>query len=224
MVLLFFGPPGSGKGTQSKLITEWLHIPVISTGEIFRDEVAARTPLGRKAHDIMARGGLISDDIVNGMLEKRLSVGDISEGFLLDGYPRTIPQAIFIDSLLAKAGLPEPAVLHLDVPRQTIINRVSGRRFCPLCKTTYNIYTQPPLDPGVCDTDGMTLETREDDREEVVRERLVQYDKLTGPLIGYYETRDYLRLDGDRPPEVVAREVAEQLESRLIRVRNRRAS
>ena len=224
MVLLFFGPPGSGKGTQSKLITEWLHIPVISTGELFRAEVAARTPLGRKAQEIMAQGGLICDEIVNGMLEKRLSVGDINGGFLLDGYPRTISQAQFLDSLLAKAGLPEPSVLHLDVPRQTIINRVSGRRFCPLCKTTYNIYTQPPRKLGVCDLDGAALETREDDQEEIVRERLAQYDKLTGPLIGYYESRDYLRLDGDRPPEIVAREVADQLEGRLIRVRSRRSA
>jgi adenylate kinase len=224
VVLLFFGPPGSGKGTQSKRITEWLRIPSVATGELFRAEVTAGTPLGREAQAIMARGGLVGDDIVNRMLEKRLSESDIQGGFLLDGYPRTLPQAHFLDELLESLGLPEPTVLHLDVPRQILIERVSGRRHCPLCQSVYNIHFQPPLRSGVCDNDGVVLDVREDDKEEIVRERLALYDRQTGPLLGYYAARDYIRLDGNLPPSEVSTSVATRLESRLVRVRTRRAA
>lgn len=219
VVLLFFGPPGSGKGTQSKLITDWLRIHAVSTGEIFRAEVQAGTPLGRAAQDIMNRGGLVGDDIVNGMLENRLSSADLENGILLDGYPRTIPQAQFLDRFLAARGLPEPTVLHLDSPRDIIVHRVSGRRHCPACNRGYNVYFQPPAQEGVCDYDAEPLSIREDDREEIVRERLLEYDRLTGPLLGYYAGRDYHRIDGNRPPEEVAREVATRLEGQMVRVR-----
>ncbi|MBS1833871.1 MAG: nucleoside monophosphate kinase [Acidobacteria bacterium] len=220
MVLLFFGPPGSGKGTQTKLITDWLRINTISTGEIFRAEVQAGTPLGRAAQNIMNSGGLVGDDIVNAMLENRLSSLDLENGILLDGYPRTIPQAEFLDRFLTSRHLPEPTVLHLDSPRDIIIHRVSGRRHCPVCNRNYNVYFQPPRDEGVCDIDGQPLSVREDDREEIVRERLLEYDRRTGPLLGYYKGRDYQRIDGNRPPEEVAREVATRLEGQLVRVRS----
>jgi len=172
----------------------------------------------------MARGGLVGDEIVNRMLEKRLAEADIQEGFLLDGYPRTLAQAHFLDGLLESLGLPEPTVLHLDVPRQILIERVSGRRHCPLCQTVYNVHFQPPVRPGVCDHDGVPLEVREDDREEIVRERLALYDRQTGPLLGYYAARDYIRLDGNLPPAEVSNRVVTHLEHRLVRVRTRRAA
>jgi adenylate kinase len=222
VVLLFFGPPGSGKGTQSKLITEWLHIPAISTGDLFRAEMLAGTPLGLAAKEIMSRGGLVPDDIVNRMLAKRLGLDDARAGFLLDGYPRTIPQAEFLDHLLDSGGMPHPTILHLEVPREVIVARLAGRRTCPACSTVYNIHFHPPQREGFCDSDGIELHTRDDDREDIVRARLIEYDRQTGPLIGYFQGRDYYKLDGNRPTLEVARDVALQLENRLIRVRTRR--
>ena len=222
MVLLFFGPPGSGKGTQSKLITEWLKVPAISTGELFRAEIASRTALGVAARTIIARGELVGDDIVNRMLEKRLMAPDARGGFLLDGYPRTIPQAEFLDQLLEERGLSGATVLHLEVPRQVIVERLSGRRNCPVCQSIYNVYTQSSRVAGVCDLDGARLEIREDDREEVVRLRLEEYDRVTGPLIGFYSDQDYIRIDGHRDPDEVAQELESALEERLVRVRQRR--
>jgi adenylate kinase len=223
VVILFFGPPGSGKGTQSKKITEWLHIPSISTGELFRAEVAAGTPLGLEAQLIMSQGGLVGDEVANRMLEKRLHGKDLEHGFLLDGYPRTIAQAQFLDHLLDHLGWSEPKVLHLDVPRQVIVERLSGRRFCPACQSIYNIYFQPPKVEGRCDREGAALEVRADDREEVVRARLEAYDRQTDPVIQFYEKRDYHRLDGNQPAEEVARRAMEHLESSLVRVRHRKA-
>ena len=222
MVLLFFGPPGSGKGTQSKRIAEWMGIPAISTGEMFRAEVAAGTPLGREAQEVMSRGGLMGDEIVNRMLEFRLAQETLRGGFLLDGYPRTLSQAQFLDSILNKLGMPEPTVLHLDVPRQSLIERMSGRRHCPMCGHTYNVFTQPPRDHGLCDADGVALESRADDAEGIVRERLRQYELQTGPLIGFYQHRDYHLVNGDRSADEVFRDLTGELESRLVRVRGQR--
>lgn len=222
VVLLFFGPPGSGKGTQSKRIAEWMGIPAISTGEMFRSEVAAGTPLGREAQEVMSRGGLMGDEIVNRMLESRLRQESVRGGCLLDGYPRTLAQAEHLDELLVQLGMPEPTVLHLDVPRQALVERMSGRRHCGLCGRDFNVFTQPPRIDGVCDADGVRLETRDDDAEAVVSERLRQYELQTGPLIGYYRGRDYHRVDGNRSADVVFRDLVGELESRLVRVRGQR--
>jgi len=200
LVLLLFGPPGCGKGTQSRLITNWLHIPAISTGEMLRAEIRAASTLGEAAKSIMARGGLVGDDLVNQMLLQRVSGPDCGGGFLLDGYPRTVEQAEFLDSLLANRGFPEATVLHLDVPNDALIGRMSSRRQCPKCSRVYNLLHEPPKKPGVCDDDGTPLITRKDDQEEVVRARLEMYDQVTRPVLAHYQQRRYYQIRGDRSP------------------------
>ncbi len=213
MVLLLFGPPGSGKGTQSRLITNWLHIPAISTGEMLRREIDTGTELGRLARDVMAMGGLVVDGLVNRMLSERISQPDCQAGFLLDGYPRTVKQAEFLDSALAARGLPSAVVLHLDVPFPLLVARMNSRRQCPACGRTYNLLSGPPRGPGVCDIDGTALIARADDNEAVFRERLRTYDELTRPVLTHYRGRGYHRIDGDRPPKVVFEEIVSILEA-----------
>lgn len=219
MVLLFFGPPGSGKGTQSKRITEWLSIPAISTGELFRAEMQQKTRLGLAAQKVIARGELVGDEIVNAMVERRVSQPDVAGGFLLDGYPRTVRQAAFFEKLLEGRGMPPPTILHLDVPRRVLLERLSGRRYCPGCERIYNVYSQPPRVAGVCDFDGVTLQIREDDREEIVLARQEAYDRQTGPVIDHYLRADYHRLDGNRPAGEVSAAIERILESHLVCVR-----
>ena len=213
MVLLLFGPPGSGKGTQSGLITNWLHIPAISTGEMLRREIETGTELGGLAKHVMATGGLVVDGLVNRMLLERISRPDCQSGFLLDGYPRTVKQAEFLDSALAGRGLPSAIVLHLDVPFPLLIGRMNSRRQCPLCGLTYNLLSRPPRSPGVCDNDGTALAARTDDDEGVFRERLRTYDELTRPVLTHYRGRGYHRIDGDRPPDAVFGEIVSILEA-----------
>ncbi len=213
MVLLLFGPPGSGKGTQSGLITNWLHIPSISTGEMLRREIEEGTELGRLANGVMAMGGLVVDGLVNRMLLERISQPDCRAGFLLDGYPRTVKQAEFLDSTLAARGLPSAIVLHLDVPFPLLIARMNSRRQCPACGRTYNLLSDPPRNPAVCDIDGTVLTARADDNEAVFRERLRIYDELTRPVLTHYRGRGYHRIDGDRPPKAVFEEIVSILDA-----------
>jgi adenylate kinase len=212
VVLLLFGPPGSGKGTQSRLITNWLGIPAISTGDMLRAEIQAGTPLGVAAKSIMASGGLVGDDLVNEMLAHRVSQPDCDAGFLLDGYPRTVEQAEFLDRLLCSRGFPKPIILHLDVPMDALVGRMSSRRQCPTCKRIYNLLHQPPLQTGVCDDDGTPLITRKDDQEDVVRERLRTYDALTRPVLAHYQDRNYHQIRGDRSPSYIFEEITGILE------------
>ena len=214
MVILLFGPPGSGKGTQATRIAGRFGIPAISTGDMFRAELQAGTPLGLAARSIMAKGGLVGDDIVNGMVTSRLAQPDCRGGFLLDGYPRTVPQAEFLDKLLKEKGFPPATVVHLDVPAAVLIPRLTARRQCPKCKTIYNLLHHPPAHDGICDLDGAALIQREDDREEVVRERLKAYDTATGPVTGHYAASGhYHRIDGALPPAEVFREIESLLAS-----------
>ena len=203
MVLLLFGPPGSGKGTQSRLITNWLGIPAISTGDMLRAEIQAGTELGNAARSIMASGGLVSDDLVNKMLARRVAQPDCQRGFLLDGYPRTLQQAEYFDALVKERGLPKPIILHLDVPTDALIGRLTSRRQCPKCGRIYNLLHQPPKKAGVCDDDGTPLVTRKDDQEDVVRDRLRTYDELTRPVLAYYQDRNYYQIRGDRSPSYI---------------------
>jgi len=212
MVLLLFGPPGCGKGTQGAVITKALGVPAVSTGEIFRAELKAGTPLGNAAKEIMASGGLVGDDIVNEMVRGRLKQADCRDGFLLDGYPRTTPQAQFLDGLLGELGYPEPTVIYLDVPDAVLIARLTSRRQCPSCGRIYNLLSQPPQREGVCDADGQPLMQRADDNEEVIKARLKAYAESTGPLVEYYSKRDFHRVDGARQPEQIQTDIDRILE------------
>jgi adenylate kinase len=212
VVLLLFGPPGSGKGTQSRLITSWLGIPAISTGDMLRSEIQAGTALGEAAKSIMTSGGLVGDDLVNKMLAQRIAQPDCERGFLLDGYPRTVQQAEFLDSLICQRGLPKPIILHLDVPMDALIGRMTSRRQCPKCGRIYNLLHQPPKKSGFCDDDGCALATRKDDQEDVVRERIRTYDELTRPVLAYYQDRNYHQIRGDRSPGYIFEEITGILE------------
>jgi adenylate kinase len=207
MVILLFGPPGCGKGTQGAVITQVLQIPAISTGEIFRAELKAGTALGNAAKEIMAGGGLVSDNIVNEMVRGRLKQPDCRNGFLLDGYPRTIPQAEFLDTLFGELGYPEPEVVYLDVPDAALVARLTSRRQCPACGRIYNLLSQPPRREGTCDADGAALIQREDDKESVIRARLKAYAESTGPLIEFYSQRRFHRVDGNRPPADIQKDI-----------------
>jgi adenylate kinase len=212
VILLLFGPPGCGKGTQSRLITNWLHVPAISTGDLLRAEVAAGTDLGGMAKGIMAAGGLVGDDLVNAMLARRLEGEDCVKGFLLDGYPRTVEQAEFLDCVLAKRNLAAPILLHLDVPHDALLSRMTSRRQCPACQRIYNLLHQRPKKDGVCDDDQTPLITRKDDREETVLERLETYERVTRPVLAHYDYQNYYQIRGDRSPNYIFEEIVGVLE------------
>ena len=207
MILLLFGPPGCGKGTQAAHLAERFRMPAISTGEIFRAECKAGTELGRLACTIMSSGGLVGDDIVNGMVAARIARPDCAGGFLLDGYPRTVPQAEQFAAMLRQRGLPDPAVIHLEVAEDALVARLTARRQCPKCLRIYNVMWQPPRQAGRCDDDGEELIAREDDREAVIRQRLAAYRELTGPVLGWYGTAAVRTVDGGLPPEEVTRAI-----------------
>lgn len=218
MVILLFGRPGCGKGTQAAFVRRLLGIPAISTGDMFRAECDAGTPLGKEASEILSRGGLVGDEIVNAMVAQRLAKPDCRNGFLLDGYPRTILQAVFLDGLLHERDMPPPVVLYLDVPHSALVERITSRRQCPDCYRIYNLLYSPPKEEGVCDVDGMPLMRREDDTEEVVEARLRAFDQATGPLLDYYSRRNLCRVDGNLPPEEVHRQIERVLQPALSRM------
>jgi len=203
LIVLLFGPPGCGKGTQAAYLAQHYGIPAISTGEMFRAECRAGTELGRKACAILSSGGLVDDELVNAMVANRIAAPDCAGGFLLDGYPRTVQQAQFFSSLLHKRGLPEPFVIHLDVPEDLLLARLAARRQCPQCKAIYNVIAQPPQREGLCDHDGAELLTREDDREEVIRHRFQAYEALTNPILQWYGAAAVNRIDGGLEPAQV---------------------
>jgi len=212
VIILLFGPPGCGKGTQAAFLVERLQIPSISTGEMFRAECKAGSRLGRRARAILAQGGLIGDEIVNAMVAGRIARDDCGAGFVLDGYPRTIAQASFFVRLLERRALPDPMVIHLDVPMESLVSRMAARRQCPKCSRLYNLLSQPPQVRGVCDHDGAALAKREDDCERAIRERLRAYTVQTGPVLEWFGEPSVRRVDGTSSPG----QVAEQIE-RLFR-------
>ncbi|MBZ5596539.1 MAG: nucleoside monophosphate kinase [Acidobacteriia bacterium] len=214
MIILLFGPPGCGKGTQAEFISSRFGISAISTGEVFRAECKAGTELGKMACSIFSKGGLVGDDIVNAIIAKRISRSDCAAGFLLDGYPRTLGQATFLDRLLSQ----DVISIHLDVPFSMIVERITARRQCPRCSHIYNLLFQPPKASGVCDFDGAALTTREDDREEVIRQRLKAYEEMTGPVIAHYATSNHYKIDGTATPAKVSSQIERVLESCVVPV------
>lgn len=174
---------------------------------MFRAECKAGTELGRAACSILKSGGLVGDEIVNGIVANRIARPDCANGFLLDGYPRTVPQAMHFSSLLQRRGLPDPIVIHLDVPDQSLVARLTSRRQCPQCLRIYNVRSQPPRVADRCDDDGAALLTREDDQEAVIRDRLRAYQELAGPILKWYGTSAVRTVDGDGPPEAVRQAV-----------------
>ncbi len=183
--VILFGPPGSGKGTQSKLLVARFGIPQISTGDMLRDHISRGDAIGKSIEALMKAGSLVPDELVNELVRVRVSEPDCANGFILDGYPRTRQQAEVLTKLLREMNRDE-LVIHLVVDYNVIIARISGRRVCPKCGTLYNSSSRPPRVAGICDLDGTPLVIREDDREEVVRERLEAYEKQTRPLIEYF--------------------------------------
>jgi adenylate kinase len=222
--IVLLGPPGAGKGTQAKLIAETYGIPQISTGDILRDNVARKTELGVKAKAIMERGDLVPDELVCSMVADRLVQADCVRGFILDGFPRTVQQAEWLDAQLEKmrAGKDNkvrqacapPVVIRLVVEYNQLLQRLTGRRSCPTCGLIYNVYYQPPKVQGICDVEGTTLVTRRDDTEEVIAERLKAYERLTLPLVEYYGARGRLiEVNGDQPVEAVMAQTFSAIEN-----------
>ncbi len=204
--LVFLGPPGAGKGTQARAVAERLGVPQISTGDMFRDHAARGTELGRQAKAVMERGELVGDDIVVGMVAERISRPDCANGFILDGFPRTVPQAERLEALLAESRRPGPLAVNFGLSYTNLVRRLTGRRTCVLCGEIYNIYFRPPKAEGRCDRDGGELVQRADDREEVIRERLSAYERQTQPLIEFYRQRGaLLDVDAEAPPEELTR-------------------
>jgi adenylate kinase len=217
VILLLFGPPGCGKGTQAAFLAERFHIPAISTGEMFRAECKAGTELGKAACSIISKGGLVGDDVVNEIVASRTARPDCAGGFLLDGYPRTVPQAIWFSEMVRRRRLPEPVVIHLDVADEALVMRLTARRQCPECKRIYNLISLPPVRPGFCDLDGAALVTRDDDQADVIRQRLRAYDEVTGPILKWYGARLVHRVDGSMAPPDVRQELEHiALEASLV--------
>jgi adenylate kinase len=193
MNLILLGPPGAGKGTQALKIVERFHIPQISTGDILRTAVKEKTPLGMKTKAFMDRGQLVPDDLVIGIIEERLKAPDCRQGFILDGFPRTIAQAEALGSILTKIGKFIDHVVNIEVDPEELVRRLTGRRTCKNCGGMFHISFHRPRKEGICDRCGGPLYQREDDQEETIRNRLDAYQKQTAPLIRYYEQINRLR-------------------------------
>lgn len=213
------GPPGAGKGTQAKRLADKFKMAHLSSGDIFRAEKASGSDLGKKLAEYMNAGALVPDDIVVSVMAKAITESQAAGGLLLDGFPRTVPQAQALDEQLAKAGKPLDAVAVITADDEVIVARITGRWTCPVCGKIYHVTGMPPKQAGVCDVEGAALTQRSDDKEEVVRQRLSAYYKQTEPVIAYYRSRKATVVEVDgmaAPDQVTAKMVAalEQLSSR----------
>ena len=201
--LILVGPPGAGKGTQAERLTEDFGLPYYATGNILRDAVSNGTELGKQAKEHMDAGGLVPDDVIIGVILEAIASDEAANGFLLDGFPRTVPQADALGEALQKAGRKISAVLLIDVPDEEVVRRLSGRRVSRSGRV-YHVDFDPPKHPDRCDIDGSALIQRDDDKPETIRKRLAVYHEQTEPLVDYYESRDLLRrFDGTRTPTEV---------------------
>lgn len=204
MRLIFVGPPGSGKGTQAKKLAEKRAIPHVSTGDILREAVKAGTPVGKKAKAVMDAGGLVPDDVMVGIIEERFAKGDCGNGFILDGFPRTVPQAEALERLVTRMELPVQAAVLIDCKDAVVVERITGRRSCPKDGTPYHVKFVPPKQAGVCDACGSKLAQRDDDTEPKVRARLEKYHGETAAIIPFYEKRRLVRkVNGEESPDAV---------------------
>ena len=212
MKIIMLGAPGAGKGTQAKQIAEKYHIPHISTGDIFRANIKNGTQLGKEAKKYMDQGMLVPDELTTNLLVDRIKNADCENGYVLDGFPRTIPQAECLDQALAKMDDAVDYAINVDVPDENIVNRMSGRRACLSCGATYHIVSIPPKKEGICDVCGSELVLRDDDKPETVQKRLTVYHEQTQPLIDFYEKKGALRsVDGTLPMEEVFAAITEIL-------------
>jgi len=206
--VIFLGPPGAGKGTQAARLAAWGKVPRISTGDMLRDAIAAETPLGKQIAPLMEKGALVPDDLLIGLVQERLLRKDCEKGYILDGFPRTLRQAAGFETMVGGDLTEEMLVFDVEVPRPELLRRLSGRRWCPSCQSTYHVDNNPPKKDMRCDREGAQLIQREDDKEVAVARRLAEYDERTAPLIDYYRNRlHFYRIDGYRPPDAVFQEL-----------------
>ncbi|HEY1986605.1 MAG TPA: adenylate kinase [Terracidiphilus sp.] len=212
--ILLLGAPGVGKGTQAKELVNLWGIPQISTGDLLRANVSQGTELGKVAKEIMDRGELVPDSLVNEMVAVRMMQPDTVDGYILDGFPRTLPQAGWLDGRLAAQTLALPVVaVSIHVDYNQLLRRITGRRNCPVCQTIYNVYSKPPKVAGYCDIEGAALVQRADDTEQVFAERMRAYQALTAPVIEHYRALGrFAEVDGDRPIAEVAAGIVRAVE------------
>ncbi len=203
--LILLGPPGSGKGTQGERLREDFRLPYFATGDILRAAVKDETEIGKQAKDYMDRGDLVPDEVIIGVIAERLQTEEAADGFVLDGFPRTVPQAEALDAKMRELRREMTAAVLIEVSEEEVLRRLGGRRTCEKDPThIYHVEFDPPKEEGVCDLDGGKLIVRDDDKPDVIKNRLAQYREKTEPLIDYYEERGILhRTDGERPPEEV---------------------
>ncbi|HBV04829.1 adenylate kinase [Mammaliicoccus lentus] len=214
MNIILMGLPGAGKGTQASEIVKKYPIPHISTGDMFRKAIKEETDLGKQAKSYMDRGELVPDEVTIGIVRERLAEEDAKKGFLLDGFPRTVEQADALNDILSSLGREVDAVINIQVPEEELMNRLTGRRICEVCGTTYHLVFNPPKVEGICDLDGGKLYQREDDNPDTVANRLSVNVKQTKPLLDFYENQGVLKnIDGSREIENVTEDVIQILET-----------
>lgn len=212
-IIVLMGPQGAGKGTQAQMLAERLKLPRIATGDNLREIAMSGTPLGLQLREVQASGQLVSDEILAEVVKSRLSRGDCERGCILDGFPRTLPQARLLESIAESLGH-QITVVSMEAPREMLIKRLTGRRTCSACGAIYNIYFKPSKSEGVCDLDGQPLFTRSDDNEDAIVQRLALYDEKTRPLLDYYAQGGRLHaVDGTGSPEEVFQRITAILEN-----------
>ncbi|MDQ7823200.1 MAG: adenylate kinase [Candidatus Eremiobacteraeota bacterium] len=217
MNLILLGMPGAGKGTQGHLIKEAFGIAHISTGDMFREAIKNSTPVGMRAKRFMDRGELVPDEVVLDMVKERLEKDDCRKGFILDGFPRTVKQAEALDGMLSLKGVKIEAVIDFSIPKEEAVRRLSSRRSCRSCQEIYNLLGRPPIKQDICDECGGELYQRDDDKEEVILNRLDVYEQQTAPLLKYYDAKGNLHaLNAGAPVEVIMEQVRELLKEHAV--------